>query len=125
MKKVAFVALSATFLGACSLLPQKTVSGTFQGDLPCADCEKIKAELILNSDNTYQYNTVYFKNSQEYAYTDKGKYTWDANKANVIRLEKDSGNLAFLISNQYAEVCAADGSVVSNSKHNYKLTKVK
>ena len=60
MKKLTVIGFSA-LLGACSLLPQKNVAGTYQGDLPCADCEKIQAELILNTDSTYQYNTVYFK----------------------------------------------------------------
>lgn len=51
-------------LGACSLLPQKSVSGTYAGELPCADCEKIQAQLTLNADKTYQYDTVYFKDKK-------------------------------------------------------------
>ena len=65
MKKLTVIGFSA-LLGACSLLPQKNVAGTYQGDLPCADCEKIQAELILNADSTYQYNTVYFKKGKQY-----------------------------------------------------------
>lgn len=60
MKKIALV-LTAGLLGACSMLPNKNVAGTYQGELPCSDCDKIQAELVLNTDNTYQYNTVYFK----------------------------------------------------------------
>ena len=80
--------------------------------------------LILNADNTYQYNTVYFKNSKEHAFTDKGKFTWDQNKSNVIRLEQDSGNLAFQVTDGYAEICDTSGNVVKNSQLNYKLLKV-
>ena len=61
MKKIALV-LTSGLLGACSMLPNKNVAGTYQGELPCSDCDKIQAELVLNADNTYQYNTVYFKN---------------------------------------------------------------
>ncbi|WP_303818499.1 copper resistance protein NlpE [Actinobacillus minor] len=123
MKKIAVITL-ATLLGACSMLPKKNVAGTYQGELPCADCDKIQAELILNADNTYQYNTVYFKNSKEHAFTDKGKFTWDQNKSNVIRLEQDSGNLAFQVTDGYVEICDANGNVVKNSQLNYKLLKV-
>lgn len=123
MKKIAVITL-ATLLGACSMLPKKNVAGTYQGVLPCADCDKIQAELILNADNTYQYNTIYFTNSKEHAFTDKGKFTWDQNKSNVIRLEQDSGSLAFQVTDGYAEICDTSGNVVKNSQLNYKLLKV-
>lgn len=61
MKKMILVSI-ATLLSACSMLPPKSVSGTYEGTLPCADCEKIEAKLVLNADKTYQYNTLYFKN---------------------------------------------------------------
>ena len=64
MKKIALV-LTAGLLGACSMFPNKNVAGTYQGELPCSDCDKIQAELVLNADNTYQYNTVYFKNGKQ------------------------------------------------------------
>lgn len=40
MKKIALV-LTAGLLGACSMLPNKNVAGTYQGELPCSDCDKI------------------------------------------------------------------------------------
>ncbi len=124
MKKFAVI-IFTTLLGACSLLPKKNVVGTYRGELPCADCEKIQAELVLNADNTYQYNTVFFKKNKEYAYTDKGKFNWDKNKSNVIRLEQDSGNLAFKITDNYAEICDSEGNIAKDSPLNYKLPKVK
>lgn len=121
MKKIALIAL-AVLLGACSSFTQKSVSGTFKGTLPCADCEKIEAELVLSKDNTYEYNTVYFKKGQEHPFSEKGKFTWDQTKPNVIRLES-MGNLTLQISDTHAEFCGADGTPVK-SKHSYKLTKV-
>lgn len=123
MKKIALVALG-TILGACSLLP-KTASGTFQGVLPCADCEKIRAELILNPDNTYQYNTVYFKNGKEHPFKDRGTYTWDKNKSDVIRLGQDSGGLAFKVGREQVEICDADGETAKVTDSPYVLKKVK
>ena len=122
MKKIALV-LTAGLLGACSMLPTKKVAGTYQGDLPCTDCDKIQAELVLNADNTYQYNTVYFKNGKQHPFVDKGKFTWDKQKADVIRLEQDSGNMLLKVTDQYAELLDADGNSAQGSQLNYKLMK--
>ena len=122
MKKIALV-LTAGLLGACSMFPNKNVAGTYQGELPCSDCDKIQAELVLNADNTYQYNTVYFKNGKQYPFIDKGKFTWDKQKSDVIRLEQDSGNLLLKVTDSYAELLDADGNPVVNTQLNYKLMK--
>ncbi|MGX3020526.1 copper resistance protein NlpE N-terminal domain-containing protein [Ursidibacter sp. B-7004-1] len=122
MKKIALIAFT-TMLGACSGLPQKTVSGTYKGSLPCADCEKIDAELVLNSDKTYQYNTVYFKNKEQHPYIEKGNYIWDTNKSNVLRLN-NSGNLTLLVTDSYVEVCDENGNP-TKTKNNYKLQRIK
>ena len=104
MKKIALV-LTVGLLGACSMLPNKNVAGTYQGELPCADCDKIQAELVLNAD------------------IDKGKFTWDKQKSDVIRLEQDSGNLLLKVTDSYAELLDADGNPVVNTQLNYKLMK--
>lgn len=122
MKKIALV-LATSFLGACSLMPNKNVAGTYKGDLPCADCQKIQAELVLNADNTYQYNTVYFKNDKQHPFTDKGKFVWDKEKSDVIRLEQDAGGLFFKVTDKYAELLGADKNPVMNTELNYKLMK--
>ena len=124
MKKLAFLAL-ATLLSACSnVIPQSAppVAGVFKGALPCADCEKIDAELILNSDYTYEYYTAYHKKGKEYLFTDKGTYHWDAQQRNVIRLA-NSGNLAVLVNDAHAEICGADGKPAKGKTH-YRLQKV-
>lgn len=121
MKKIALVAF-ATLLSACSTLStDKTVSGVFKGTLPCADCEKIDAVLTLNADKSYEYHTVYLKRGQEYPFTDKGTYSWDAQNKNVIRL--DNSNLAMLITDTHAELCGTDGKPVEG-KQDYRLQKV-
>lgn len=119
MKKIAFASIIA-MLSACSLWPQKSVSGTYQGTLPCADCEKIEAQLILNSDKTYQYNTVYFKNKEQHPFMEKGTYSWDKDKSDVIRL---SNEFVFKVTDELIEFCDENGEVVK-SKYSYKLQKV-
>lgn len=124
MKNIALIGLTTTILAGCSSLPQKSVMGTYAGEFPCADCEKIHAQLTLNDDRTYQYDTIYFKNKKEYVYRDKGTYIWEPNKSNVIRLQQTSGSLAFQISDRYVELCDPNGNRVK-STNNYKLNKIR
>ncbi|QLB21245.1 hypothetical protein A6B43_06800 [Vespertiliibacter pulmonis] len=121
MKKIVLIALT-TLLGACSTLPEKTISGTFKGTLPCADCQKIDAELILNKDKTYEYNTVYFKNKKQHPFSEKGAYIWDKNKADVIHLQPGSTSEILLkVSDNYVEICDENGEAPQNNQ--YKLLK--
>lgn len=128
MKKLALIALT-TLLGACSTLSHKTVSGTFKGTLPCADCQKIEAELILNNDNTYQYSTVFFKNKEQHPFTEKGVYVWDEKKPNIIHLNSGKANnnsalpdILLKVTDTHVEMCDAAGNVPHGN--NYKLTKI-
>lgn len=124
MKKLAFIAL-ATLLSACTSFVSQTakepISGVYKGVLPCADCEKIDAELTLNQDGSYEYHTVYLKRGKEYPFTDKGNYSWDSQNKNVVRL--DNSNLSVLITDTHAELCGADGKPVEG-KQDYRLPKI-
>lgn len=121
MKKYAF--FLTLLLSACSSLSQKNISGVYYGVLPCADCEKIQAELVLRDNGTYRYNTVYFKNQKEYTFSESGQYRWDTKKTDVIRLV-EFDNLAVKVAPDYVEFYDVEGNPVK-SKHNYKLQKVK
>lgn len=122
MKKIILLSF-ATVLSACSTFAPKSVSGIYEGTLPCADCEKIKAKLVLNADKTYQYNTLYFKHKEQHPFTEKGIYHWDSNKKGVIRLT-NSGNLALKVSENFVEFCDADGEI-TKGQNSYKLYKTK
>lgn len=122
MKKIALLSLTA-FLAACSSFSQPDVSGTYRGTLTCADCEKIDAELILNQDNSYRYNTTYhFKKKQSESFSEEGQFSWSKDKQNIILLE-NSVNLPLLVSSDSVEFCDKNGHPVTG-KANYKLLKV-
>lgn len=123
MKKLAVI-ISGALLTACSLQPlQPSASGTYKGVLPCADCEKIEAELQLNSDNTYLYNTVYFKRGKTYPFSESGSFVRNATKNDVIHLT-NSDNLTLKVANDHVEICDKDGNRTQTDL-NYKLKKVK
>ena len=121
MKK--YVLILTLLLSACSSLSQKNISGVYYGVLPCADCEKIQAELVLKDNGTYRYNTVYFKNQKEYTFSESGQYRWDTEKTGMIRLVVFD-NLSVKVASDYVEFYVVESNPVK-SKHNYKLQKVK
>ncbi|QGM81664.1 hypothetical protein A6A10_03210 [Otariodibacter oris] len=122
MKTIAVLSITA-LLSACSLLPKKDVSGTYQGTLPCADCEKIAANIVLNNDKTYEYNAVFFKNTEKYPFIETGTYEWDSQKNDIIKLS-NSQNLTLHVTDNYIELYDAEGNP-PGSGINYRLEKIK
>lgn len=118
MKKTVCFALTA-LLSACSLLPSAQTPTTYEGTLPCVDCEKIEAKLTLYPDNRYEYQTVYFIRGQQHPFNETGQY--DPKQSKFITLE-NSGGLKLRVDQGYVEYCDHSGQSVKNA--NYKLNKV-
>ena len=51
-------------------------NGTYQGLLPCASCEGIATELVLNNDGTYSLTEDYQGGKEALKETVTGKFTW-------------------------------------------------
>lgn len=67
-------------------------AGTYQGILPCANCEGIETAIILNQDLTYSIQTKYLGKSDK-ATQRKGTFTWnDAGSAITLNGIKDMSN---------------------------------
>jgi len=66
-------------------------AGTYQGTLPCADCDGIKTTIILNEDLTYKQFTSYFGKSGE-TFQDSGTFVWN-DKGNIITLINENSEL--------------------------------
>jgi heat shock protein HslJ len=56
--------------------------GTYQGILPCADCEGIKTQLVLNGDLTYNLTTSYL-GEEENRFETKGTFAWDKSGSKI------------------------------------------
>ncbi len=57
-------------------------SGTYQGILPCADCEGIKTQLVLNEDLTYSLKTSYL-GKEENIFETIGTFAWDKSGSKI------------------------------------------
>jgi copper homeostasis protein (lipoprotein) len=58
--------------------------GTYRGILPCADCEGIETEIILNKDKTYTLKTKYLGKANK-PLEEKGNFSWN-DAGNTITL---------------------------------------
>ncbi|WP_452223105.1 META domain-containing protein [Lacinutrix chionoecetis] len=61
--------------------------GTYKGTMPCADCEGIATELVLNQDKTYQLKSIYLGKDNN-AFNETGTFNWNE-KGNGITLNVD------------------------------------
>jgi uncharacterized lipoprotein NlpE involved in copper resistance len=51
--------------------------GSYKGITPCADCEGIETEVILNLDLTYVMKTKYLGKGDGKVFVEKGNFAWD------------------------------------------------
>jgi heat shock protein HslJ len=57
-------------------------AGTYQGILPCADCEGIKTQIVLNQDLSYVLETQYMGKDKK-VFQSKGSFKWDENGSKI------------------------------------------
>ena len=58
-------------------------AGTYQGMLPCADCEAINTELILHADGRYSLSQQYVGKSAQ-QFTEQGRFSWNTAGSTVL-----------------------------------------
>jgi hypothetical protein len=83
-----FVVIAAAMVIGCSAKKEESVIGTFEGTLPCADCEGIRTQLKLNQDGSFVLDRVYLKAESLPVEADSGKWTL---KDNVVELFPTDG----------------------------------
>ena len=64
--------------------------GTYKGITPCADCEGIETELVLNKDLTYVIKTKYLGKGDGKTLEESGNFVWDQSGSSIT-LEGSKG----------------------------------
>ena len=95
------------------------VYGTYEGEIPCADCSGILQNLTLNKDNTYILKSTYKGKGDGKPFTDKGTFTIENNR---VKLSIKDAPSQYLINKSYLEQLDMVGNKIEGS-HNYKLSK--
>ena len=60
--------------------------GTYKGITPCADCEGIETEIVLNADLTFTLKTKYLGKGDGKIFQETGSFVWDKT-GGIITLE--------------------------------------
>ncbi len=60
--------------------------GTYKGVTPCADCEGIETEIVLNADLTFTLKTKYLGKGDGKVFQEAGNFIWDKT-GGIISLE--------------------------------------
>ncbi|MBP6116949.1 MAG: copper resistance protein NlpE N-terminal domain-containing protein [Neisseriaceae bacterium] len=102
-------------------------AGTYEGTLPCADCEGIKTTLVLNADGSYERTSEYLKDVQpgeENTFTDKGQFTWNE-AGNIVILDEASDRTQYFVAENRLEMRDQEGTAITGAlADQYILQKV-
>lgn len=98
--------------------------GTYKGDLPCADCERIETTIVLNSDNTYQFTASYIGKEKPLILNNSGAFTWNA-EGGKISLEgiKDGASQFIVGENKLIQLDLSGERITGALASKYELIK--
>jgi copper homeostasis protein (lipoprotein) len=96
-------------------------AGTYQGVLPCADCEGIQTQLVLNKDLSYVLETRYIGKDDKIFQT-KGAFKWDSTGSRITL--DGSNNQMYLVGENKLFHLDKDGNrITGNLENNYIMEK--
>lgn len=107
-----------------NVLKTENFEGTYEGTLPCADCEGIKTSLTLNADDTYEMTQEYLDKKEVLKSNYKGKFTWTV--GGVITLDglKDMSSL-FKVDKDRVYYLDIEGNIITGELADFYILKKK
>ncbi|TDU43679.1 putative lipoprotein NlpE involved in copper resistance [Gelidibacter sediminis] len=96
--------------------------GTYEGVVPCADCEGIKTVVTINDDNTYMVKETYL-GAEPRTFESKGTFKWDDEGQRLV-LSDSKRNPYFVGENTLTLLDAEGNRPTGELKSNYVLKKV-
>lgn len=97
-------------------------AGTYQGMLPCADCEAINTKVTLNTDGSYQLEQVYIGKSAD-VFTELGIFNW-SDMGSTVLLEAEQPIQFFVAENQLFMLDTQGKRIEGDLAARYRLQKV-
>jgi heat shock protein HslJ len=97
--------------------------GIYHGILPCADCEGIKTQLVLNENLTYRQKTSYL-GKEENIFETKGTFTWDKS-GSKITLENIENQVYQVGENKLFHLDKSGNRITGDLANNYIMEKEK
>ncbi len=99
----------------------KSMSGSYSGTIPCADCEGIAVLMTLKDDNTYSIETMYLGKEKDKKENQKGTYKI---KSNLLILDISDAPNQYRIGEDYLLQLDMEGKeITGETAEMYKLVK--
>ncbi|MDH0659135.1 copper resistance protein NlpE [Empedobacter sp. GD03865] len=96
--------------------------GTYEGVIPCADCEGIKTELTLNQDNTYTLIEEYIDKNLKVE--NQGNITWTDDGNSISLKTKDDEYKRYKVGENILFQLDLEGNEITGAlAQNYQLKK--
>lgn len=96
--------------------------GSYQGVLPCADCEGIRTKISLNQDLSYTIKDEYL--GKEGIFESKGTFKWSDDGQKIILSDTDR-NAYFVGENRLIQLDKAGNKIIGDLASLYVLNKIK
>ncbi|MGZ9733783.1 copper resistance protein NlpE [Flavobacterium sp. GNP002] len=98
--------------------------GTYKGITPCADCEGIETEVVLNKDMTFIIKTKYLGKGDSKTFEEKGTFVWDKT-GGIISLKelKDKPNQYKVGENRLMQLDMEGKVIIGETARMYVLKK--
>jgi uncharacterized lipoprotein NlpE involved in copper resistance len=90
-------------------------AGSYKGITPCADCEGIETELILNSDLTYVIRTKYLGKGDGKPIVESGKFVWDKLGRTIALQDRKGSPSQYLVGENRLIQLDMDGKVITGA----------
>jgi uncharacterized lipoprotein NlpE involved in copper resistance len=97
-------------------------AGTYQGMLPCADCEAINTTVTLNADGSYKLERVYVGKSAQ-VFTEHGIFNW-SDIGSTVLLEAEQPVQFFVAENQLFMLDKQGKRIEGDLAARYRLQKL-
>lgn len=98
-------------------------NGTYQGIIPCADCEGIATALTLNDDLTFVHRSKYLGKSDS-VYVSTGNFKWDSSGSDIKIIENDGSPKQFKVGENQLFMLDQEGNrITGNLAEKYILKK--
>lgn len=92
--------------------------GTYEGELPCADCEGIKTIITINPDNTYTTKEIYLGKSATPKETN-GTFKWDDKGQRIIF--SDANRHSYFVGENTLTLLDKDGEKITGDLESFYL----
>jgi heat shock protein HslJ len=99
-------------------------AGTYYGELPCANCDRIETELTLKADLQFELIENHIKNDSIHTTKTQGKFVWEGNNIKLSNITNESRPAQFkVVENAVIQLDLKGNEIEGEMSQMYRLNK--